>query len=47
MTPVKEIAELTDIEEVNKKLRSGWILIETITDSRSGIKYIIGRRSTR
>lgn len=47
MIPITELAELTDIEEVNEKLRSGWVLIETLTDSRSGIKYIIGRRSTR
>lgn len=47
MIHVNEIAELTDIEQVNEKLRSGWILIETIKDSRSGIKYIIGHWVTR
>lgn len=45
---VNELMETTDIDEVNEKLCSGWILIETVKcDASRSVKYIIGRLATR
>ncbi|PGH19968.1 hypothetical protein RN96_12755 [Fusobacterium polymorphum] len=46
LTNIKEIAELKDYQEVNKKLKEEWQLLG-ISNKNNEITYILGRKEIR
>lgn len=42
ITNIKQILEITDFKEVNKKLEEGWLLLEIYQKDKCNLNYVLG-----